>query len=150
MQDGRRWFIAGSLLAGLAVANGAMAAHGLEGYFAEKYSGGETKKVAGVDVPLAAKRLQDFRTGAEYQMYHSLALIAVGLACRWRSRAALHTAGWMFLLGIVLFSGSLYALTLTGATWWGMVTPFGGVLFIVGWIALAIGASGQRSNELES
>src|SRR5262245_48509838 len=150
MRDGRGWLITGSLLAGLAVVCGALAAHMLDGYFADKYAGGEPRKVAGVDVPLAMKRLQDFRTGAEYQMYHALGLIAVGLMCRSRSRAALQFAGWLFLLGIVLFSGSLYALTLTGVTWWGMVTPFGGVLFIFGWIALACGVAGRRSNELEA
>lgn len=149
MRAGRTWLILGSLLAGLSVVNGAMAAHMLDGYFAEKYASGEPKKVAGVDVPLAAKRLQDFRTGAEYQMYHSLGMIAVGTLCERRSRKSLQVAGWSFLLGIVLFSGSLYVLTLTGTTWWGMVTPFGGVLFIIGWIALALGVSGRSAMETE-
>jgi uncharacterized membrane protein YgdD (TMEM256/DUF423 family) len=61
----------------------------------------------------------------------------VGLAARGGRTRALDVAGWSILLGIVLFSGSLYALTLTGQTRWGMVTPFGGVLFLVGWAAFA-------------
>jgi uncharacterized membrane protein YgdD (TMEM256/DUF423 family) len=146
--EGRFWIAIGAVLAGLAVVNGALAAHLLDGYFAKKYAGGEPKSVAGIEVALALKRLQDFRTGAEYQMYHALGLIAVGLLSRVRSRRALDAAGWSFLLGIVLFSGSLYVLTLTGTTWWGAVTPVGGVLFIIGWLALAIAAYRSMSSEI--
>jgi uncharacterized membrane protein YgdD (TMEM256/DUF423 family) len=140
MQGERFWISIGAILAGLAVVNGALAAHFLEVHFAKKYADGAPKSVAGVDVPLSLKRLQDFRTGAEYQMYHALGLVAVGLLCRSRSSKSLATAGWSFLLGIVFFSGSLYVLTLTGTTWWGAITPIGGVLFTVGWLALAIAA----------
>ena len=80
-----------------------------------------------------------FETAARYQMYHALALFVAawmsgrGIACaRW--------AGWSFTAGIVLFSGSLYALALTGVRTFGAITPLGGVAFIAGWIALAIGA----------
>jgi len=136
------WFRIGAVLGGLAVASGAFAAHGLDDYFAKKYRDLPPKTVAGFDVPASWKYLQDFRTGAEYQMYHSLALLAVGLAAgRTTKRRALDLAGWCFLLGIVLFSGSLYALTLTGDTYWAFVTPFGGVLFLVGWAALTIAAA---------
>lgn len=135
-----RWTMIGAILAGLAVAAGAFAAHGLDRVFTEQYAG-KTRIVAGETVPLARKFLGDFKTGAEYQMYHALGLLAVGaLAARRPSRAA-SLAGWSFLLGIVLFSGSLYVLTLTGVTKWGMVTPFGGVAFLVGWVALAIAAT---------
>ncbi len=134
-----RWLSTGAVLAGLAVAAGAFAAHWLDGYFAKKYAG-ETRLVAGREVPRSEKSLHDFKTGAEYQMYHSLALLAVGLLVERRQTRWLTVAGWTFLGGIALFSGSLYLLTLTGVTKWGMVTPIGGVLFLVGWATLAIGA----------
>jgi uncharacterized membrane protein YgdD (TMEM256/DUF423 family) len=138
------WFRIGAVLGGLAVAFGAFAAHGLDDYFAKKYRDLPPKTTAGFDVPASWKYLQDFKTGAEYQMYHSLALLAVGLATgRTTKRRALDLAGWCFLLGIVLFSGSLYALTLTGDKYWAFVTPFGGVLFLVGWAALAFAAADQ-------
>ena|SRR5579872_5639689 len=131
------WLSIGAVLAGLAVAAGAFAAHGLDGFFANKYRDDPPKLVAGREVPLSVKRLQDFKTGAEYQMYHGLALLVVGLAARGGRTRILDLAGWSFLLGIVLFSGSLYVLTLTGEARWGAVTPFGGLLFLVGWAVLA-------------
>ena len=138
------WFRLGAVLGGLAVAFGAFAAHGLDDYFAKKYRDMPAKTVAGFDVPASWKYLQDFKTGAEYEMYHSLALLAVGLAAgRAMKRRALDLAGWCFLLGIVLFSGSLYALTLTGDKYWAFVTPFGGLFFLVGWAALAFAAIDQ-------
>jgi uncharacterized membrane protein YgdD (TMEM256/DUF423 family) len=131
------WLPIGAILGGLGVAAGAFAAHGLDKTFAEKYRDAPPKIVAGREMPASWKYLQDFKTGAEYQMYHALALVAVGLAVRGGRSRLLDVAGWSFLLGIVLFSGSLYVLTLTGQTRWGMVTPFGGLLFLVGWAALA-------------
>jgi uncharacterized membrane protein YgdD (TMEM256/DUF423 family) len=131
------WLPIGAILGGLAVATGAFAAHGLDKMFADKYRDAPPKMVAGREVPASWKYLQDFKTGAEYQMYHALALVAVGLVARSGRTRALDVAGWSFLFGIVLFSGSLYVLTLTGETRWGMVTPFGGLLFLVGWAALA-------------
>ncbi len=135
------WFRIGTVLGGLAVAFGAFAAHGLDDYFAKKYRDLPPKAVAGFAVPASWKYLQDFRTVAEYQMYHALALVGVGLAAaRTTRRRALDVAGWSFLLGVVLFSGSLYALTLTGDKYWAFVTPFGGVLFLIGWVTLAFAA----------
>jgi uncharacterized membrane protein YgdD (TMEM256/DUF423 family) len=131
------WLPIGAVLGGLAVATGAFAAHGLDKMFAEKYCDAPPKMVAGREMPASWKYLQDFKTGAEYQMYHALALLAVGLAARGAKTRALDVAGWSFLLGIILFSGSLYVLTLTGETRWGMVTPFGGLLFLVGWASFA-------------
>ena len=132
-----RWLVVGSILGGLAVGLGAFAAHGLDKVFVEKYSG-QTRVVAGETVPLSKKFLNDFMTGTEYQMYHSLALLAVGLMAQRRRSWRLSAAGVSFTLGIVLFSGSLYVLTLTGVTKWGMVTPLGGVAFLAGWLLLAI------------
>ena len=135
-----RWLLLGAMFGGLSVGLGAFAAHGLDKVFAEKYAG-QTRVVAGETVPLSKKFLGDFKTGAEYQMSHSLALLAVGLLAQRRSSVRLVIAGTAFTLGIVLFSGSLYVLTLTGVTKWGMVTPLGGVAFLVGWFALALEAA---------
>jgi uncharacterized membrane protein YgdD (TMEM256/DUF423 family) len=145
------WFRIGAVLGGLAVALGAFAAHGLDDYFTRKHRDKPPKLVAGFEVPASWKYWQDFKTGAEYQMYHSLALLAVGLAaaCTTRRRA-LDVAGWCFLLGIVLFSGSLYGLTLTGDTIWAAAAPIGGSLFLVGWGALACAAVGQFREVLAS
>lgn len=130
----------GAVLAGLSVAAGAFAAHGLDGYFKDKYANASPREVAGVSIPASQKYLQDFKTGAEYQMYHALGLLAVGfLAGAHRSRAA-SVAGWSFLVGIVVFSGCLYLLTLTGQRWLGAIVPIGGVAFLVGWAALAYAA----------
>lgn len=131
-----RWLLLGAMFGGLSVGLGAFAAHGLDKVFVEKYAG-QTRVVAGETVPLSKKFLNDFKTGADYQMSHSLALLAVGLLAQRRASVRLVSAGTAFTLGIVLFSGSLYVLTLTGVTKWGMVTPLGGVAFLVGWLALA-------------
>ena len=81
-----------------------------------------------------------FETAARYQMYHALALVAAAWACaRWPGPAAT-AAGWSFVLGTVLFSGSLYGMALTGHRALGIVTPFGGVALLVGWLALALAA----------
>ena len=133
------WTAVGAVLAGLAVAAGAFGAHGLGDVFVTKYAG-QTKEVLGETVPLARKYLADFKTGAEYQMYHALALIAVGMLMQTRPSRALDVAAWSFLIGILVFSGCLYALTLTGQTKLGMIVPIGGVAFLVGWGALAWGA----------
>ena len=102
----------------LAVAFGAFGAHGLR----ER---------------LAPDMLAVFEVAVRYQMYHALALVGVALALsRWPS-SALQVAGWCFVAGTVVFSGSLYVLTLTGMRWLGAVTPIGGVAFLAGWALLA-------------
>jgi uncharacterized membrane protein YgdD (TMEM256/DUF423 family) len=89
---------------------------------------------------LSPEMLAVFETGVRYHMYHALALMAVAaLMPRFDGRAIV-IAGWSFTAGIVLFSGSLYALALTGVTTLGAVTPLGGVAFLVGWICLAVAA----------
>jgi uncharacterized membrane protein YgdD (TMEM256/DUF423 family) len=115
------FFRTGALLAGLGVAFGAFGAHGLR-------------------TRVAPDLLAVFETGVRYQMYHALALIGLAIAwTRWSS-PHLTAAGVLFVAGIVLFSGSLYLLTLTGARWWGAVTPLGGLAFLAGWIALLLAA----------
>jgi uncharacterized membrane protein YgdD (TMEM256/DUF423 family) len=123
----------------LAVICGAFAAHGLDTQLPKQYAG-QTRVVAGETVPAARKYVNDFKTAAEYEMFHALGMIAVGMLGRARWTKCLSLAGWSFLLGTVLFSGSLYALVLSGVTKLGMITPIGGVLFIVGWVSLAVGA----------
>lgn len=147
------WSTIGAVLAGLAVILGAFAAHGLDKYFAEKYAG-QVKSVTGSEIPTAQKYLNDFKTGAQYQMYHALALIFVGMAgMTTRKKKLLNIAGWCFLLGIIFFSGSLYVLTLTGQTFWGAIAPIGGTLFIIGWFVLAAAicvCGGNSDSELLS
>ena len=120
---GRRIVAVGAILAMVAVGAGAFAAHGLESV-------------------LDAYRLGIFETAARYQMYHAVALLAVGAVAsrpgyspRWLKLASL-----AFGLGVLLFSGSLYALALTGIGILGAVTPVGGLAFIIGWLALAVAA----------
>jgi uncharacterized membrane protein YgdD (TMEM256/DUF423 family) len=118
----RGFAVAGSLSAFVAVLAGAFGAHALR-------------------QRLPSDLLAVFETGARYQMYHALALLFVAWAVtQWSPAAApLRAAGWLFIGGTALFSGSLYLLALTGWRWWGAVTPIGGVLFLAGWLALAIG-----------
>ena len=143
--SGKQWIVVGALSAGLAVICGAFAAHGLDTHLPKQYEG-QTRVVAGETVPAARKYLNDFKTAAEYQMFHALGMIAVGLLAGGRASRSLTVAGWSFLGGTLLFSGSLYALVLTGVTKLGMITPIGGVLFIVGWVALAV--AGARSGRV--
>jgi uncharacterized membrane protein YgdD (TMEM256/DUF423 family) len=119
----RLFITLGAASALLAVAAGAFGAHALRGL-------------------LAPNLLDAFETGARYQMYHALALLAVGILLgRYSIGGApwLSAAGWLFVAGTLLFSGSLYALALTSARLLGAVTPLGGVAFLAGWAALAIG-----------
>jgi uncharacterized membrane protein YgdD (TMEM256/DUF423 family) len=118
----RYFFLLGALLSGLSVALGAFGAHALR----ER---------------LDAGMLASFETGARYQMYHGLALLAVAWAVsRFPNSQLPQLAGWLFIAGSVLFSGSLYLMAFTGQRWLGAVTPFGGVAFIAGWVCLLIAA----------
>jgi uncharacterized membrane protein YgdD (TMEM256/DUF423 family) len=140
MKTPQQWIITGAILAALSVVFGAFGAHGLEPRLQAVY-GDQEKSIAGHTVPATYKYLQDFKTGADYHMYHALGLLALGIASAQQAsvRRSQRFAAWCFLLGIVLFSGSLYVLVLTGLKWLGAVTPFGGVLMIAGWVAFAIG-----------
>ena len=112
---------AGGALAGLGVALGAFAAHGLRGR-------------------LAPDMLEVFHTAAQYQLLHGIAIVAVAGAMSHFDRARLRAACWLFVAGIGLFSGSLYLLALTGTRWLGAITPLGGVAFIAGWVMVVLGA----------
>ena len=85
--------------------------------------------------------LAAFETGVRYQMYHAFALFAAAWGwARWHSRAFVF-AGWLFVAGIAVFSGSLYVLALTGLRWLGAITPLGGLAFLAGWLCLTWGAA---------
>lgn len=139
----QRWWPAiGALFCGLSVALGAFAAHGLDGHFAKKYANSDPRTVAGMQVPRAVKSLDDFKTGARYQMYHGLGILAAGILMQRGGRQrALQAAAWCFLLGNFLFAGGLYVYTLSGLKIVGMIPPpIGGTLYIIGWVCFAIGA----------
>jgi uncharacterized membrane protein YgdD (TMEM256/DUF423 family) len=111
------FFSLGAFSAFLAVAAGAFGAHALRGR-------------------LSPEMLSVFETGARYQMYHALALLAAGWASTRRPGRLAAAAGWLFVAGTILFSGSLYALSCTGIRSFGAITPVGGLSFLAGWICL--------------
>jgi len=142
---GNRIIASGAMSAGLAVAMGAFGAHALEGR-------------------VAADMLVNYETGARYHFYHSMGVLVVGLLALHRSRAGsvvtvadsgaagvyltkLRWSAILMLIGIVLFSGSLYTMALTGLRWLGAVTPFGGVAFLVAWCLLAWDSIAARPGE---
>jgi uncharacterized membrane protein YgdD (TMEM256/DUF423 family) len=117
----RLFFSLGAGSAMIAVAAGAFGAHALR-------------------ARLSSEMLAVFETAARYQMYHALGLLAVAWAVpRWPGPWAVR-AGWLFVAGTVLFSGSLYTLALSGIRWLGAVTPLGGVAFLAGWACLVLAA----------
>jgi uncharacterized membrane protein YgdD (TMEM256/DUF423 family) len=119
----RTFLLIGSILGFVGVGLGAFGAHGLSGR-------------------ISPDMLEVFEIGVQYQMYHVLALLAVAAAIGRYGRARLLTiGGWLFIAGIVLFSGSLYALALTGTGTFGAVTPVGGLGFLAGWACLAFFAA---------
>ena len=123
----KRFITTGALLAAIAVALGAFGAHGL-------------KKI------VAAETVQTFQTGVQYQMYHALALLLTGLLYEKCFQKFARIAGVLFIIGIILFSGSLYLLTAgkaaetTSFDRSGIITPFGGIAFIAGWLFLFVAA----------
>ena len=114
------FIILGAINAFLSVALGAFGAHGLEGKVEPKY-------------------LEIWQTGVQYQMFHALGLIAVGILMGNVSPGPLLSwSGWLMLIGIIVFSGSLYALTLSGIKVLGAITPIGGVAFLISWVLLIV------------
>ncbi|MDE0394421.1 MAG: DUF423 domain-containing protein [Gammaproteobacteria bacterium] len=125
----RTFLIAGSLLALLSVGLGAFGAHALASR-------------------LSPADLDTFEVAVRYQMYHALALLGLGLAFE-RSPGVLGTwAGWVFIAGTLVFSGSLYVLVLTGMRWLGAVTPLGGLALIGGWLLSVIHFVSTRNDPL--
>lgn len=125
----RFFFAIGSLFAALGVAAGAFGAHGLRAV-------------------VSAEKLVTWEKAVRYQMYHALALLFVAWAITqwWHRAGTLRLGGWFFILGIVFFSGSLYALTIKGdltiqGVSLGLITPVGGAFFLLGWLALLLAAA---------
>ena len=116
-----QWIGVGATMGALGVGAGAFGAHALKA------------RLDGHDLAI-------FETAVRYQFFHVFAIMCVGLVCTRINHPALTTAGWLFVAGTLIFSGSLYALVLTDNRWLGAVTPIGGALLIAGWIALAYGA----------
>lgn len=112
------WLVAGAISGFLSVALGAFAAHGLQ------------SRVGPAEIVV-------FETGARYQMYHALALLAVAWVAAQGGGTFATVAGWAFVIGTILFSGTLYYLGFTGSRALVMVTPIGGLAFLIGWVALA-------------
>ena len=119
------FIILGSILAALAVGLGAIGAHALKSQ-------------------LTAEQLTTFHTAVQYQMYHAIGLVLVGLlGLHYRNRW-LDGAGWSMLVGVILFSGLLYAWLATGRRFFVYPVPVGGVAFIIGWVLMAIGLWGKK------
>lgn len=117
----KTFLIIGSVFGFFGVAIGAFAAHGLK-----------TK--------LSHEMFSIFEVGVRYHMYHALTLLAVAWAMNAYGTNYFSMAGWFFSIGVVIFSGSLYVLALTGIKMWGAVTPIGGLFFLAGWFVFALGA----------
>jgi uncharacterized membrane protein YgdD (TMEM256/DUF423 family) len=114
----RMFFAIGAISAFIGVAAGAFGAHGLKN-------------------SLSGEMLAIFETGVRYQMYHAFALLAVAWAYSRFPGSLVTNAGWLFIIGTILFSGSLYLLSLTDTRWLGAITPLGGLAFLGGWLCLA-------------
>ena len=127
------WLRVGAIWGFLAVAIGAFGAHGLKDQFramGDQFGPMTTERPEGI-----------FQTATHYHSFCALAILAVGLlAATGRGGTALEVAGWSFLVGSLIFSGSLYVLAATGIKQLGMITPIGGVLMLIGWVALALAA----------
>lgn len=115
------FIVLGAVNAFLCVVLGAFGAHGLK------------KK-------LSAEMMDIFQTGVQYHMYHALGLILIGILAQWMAPSTLNWAGWSMLVGIFLFSGSLYVLSISGIKWLGAITPLGGLAFLIGWLMIVIAA----------
>jgi len=114
----RVFFVLGALSAFIGVAAGAFGTHGLKSR-------------------MSVEMISVFEVGVRYQMYHAFALIVVAwLETKWPT-SLVTTGGWLFVTGTILFSGSLYLLSISGVRWLGVITPFGGLAFLVGWVCLA-------------
>ncbi|AIE86766.1 DUF423 domain-containing protein [Fimbriimonas ginsengisoli] len=112
----------GAWLAGIAVALGAFGTHALKDRLSEK-------------------AMETWHTAVQYHALHALALVVVGLVCAYAETKMVRAAGWLFAAGIVIFGGTLYAYALTGIVGFAIVTPLGGLCFILGWAALARGVA---------
>ncbi len=128
---GSRLIVSAAVAAGLGVALGAFGAHGLRGI-------------------LSPESLALYETGVRYHMYHALGMLAAGVLLRTSPPSTAHLfigSGVAFGLGILLFSGSMYLLSITSARWLGFLTPLGGIAFLVGWALLAVGTRSKTCED---
>lgn len=133
------WIITGAFSAAVAVALGAIGAHGLEGWLEKNF-----------EPSVATAKMENWQTAAQYHRFHAIGLIVVGfLLQRSRSRL-LNAAAWMMILGTILFSGLLYVYAVTGSKWMGPIFPIGGLSYIIGWVLLGVGAFKQPHGNAES
>lgn len=144
--SGRWWLVVGALVAGTAVGCGALGAHWFEGYVQQLYSADS----------LRLRRLDNWNTAAQYQMYYGLALLAVGFAAALRPSRLWNIAGALFVSGVLLFSGSLYAIALSGVPilkdtppWFLAIiaTPLGGICLMIGWALFLAAAWSSRARQ---
>jgi len=125
MQSAKIFLVLGSINAMLAVVLGAFGAHALK-------------------TRLGTEMLTVYQTGVQYHFYHALGLLVVGIiAHQFPPSVWIRTSGWLMFAGIILFSGSLYILSLTQLRWFGAITPLGGLAFILAWLMLLIGVIKQ-------
>lgn len=116
----------GAVFAFLSVILGAFAAHVLNGH-------------------ISTEQMNVFQTGVQYQMFHAIALIGVGILVHLGFNGKfMHAAGWLFIVGIILFSGSLYALSMMRMTTIGFLTPLGGFSFLIGWICFVVAVASSK------
>ena len=129
------WIIAGAFSAALAVALGAIGAHGLEGWLEKNF-----------EPSVAAKRMETWQTAAQYHRFHAIGMMIVGFLIQRSNSKLLNSSGWLMLLGTILFSGLLYVYSIAPASWMGPLFPLGGFSFIIGWILLGVGVLAQTDS----
>ncbi|MDH5517867.1 MAG: DUF423 domain-containing protein [Gammaproteobacteria bacterium] len=125
-QTSRNLIMLGSLGGLLSIVLGAFGAHAVKAW-------------------LATDLMAVYQTAVSYQMYHSLGLILIGLIYHHHQSRLIKSAGWLMLSGMIIFSGSLYLLSLAGIRWLGMITPVGGICLIIAWLFLLMGISKKAS-----
>ena len=133
--SGNHWIFIGAVFACIAVILGAFGAHGLQSHL-EKTVADETEQ---------SDLLETWETAARYHMYHALALIFLGLVLLQQPSRALNASGFLFIVGVLVFSGLLYILVLTQINILGQFVPIGGGFMIIGWIVFAVASLGLRS-----
>lgn len=121
------FLMAGAIFGGLSVALGAFGAHALK------------------DLLTKNQRLDVYETAVRYQFFHALGLILLGILIQQMPHKFLNSAGYAFIIGTIIFSGSLYILSITNIRWLGAITPIGGLAFIIGWVLLLLAVAGTKS-----
>ena len=130
----KTWVLVAAILGAVAVMLGAFGAHAFPGWLRSR----------GLEEAILVRRLENLEIGVRYQMYHALALMAVGCLQLQAPARMISVAGWLWIVGILLFSGCLYLYALSGLRLFAMIVPLGGVSFIAGWLALAYGVASSR------